>query len=352
MASFDAKVFNGEVFSKYVERIPNLKRSELVHSKALRRRDDLKPMFSEQTGGYYATVPLFSTIDGDPVNYDGATSITASATAGYAQGMVVVGRAKAWVERDFAVDVTGGTDFMDNVASQVAEYWDNVDQKTILSTLKGVFSMTAANDKKFVDAHTLDVSAGADDAAFLGATTLNTAICQACGDNKDKFSLVIMHSQVATNLENLNLIERLKYTDAEGIQRDLTLGTWCGRTVLIDDDMPVGTGGDGEPEGSGTYTTYTTYLLGEGAFDFVDVGAAVPYAMERDEAANGGQTTLYSRQRKIFAPYGISFTKKSMVSQSPTAAELETAANWTLVNDGTNVIDHKAIPIARIISRG
>ena len=84
----------------------------------------------------------------------------------------------------------------------------------------------------------------------------------------------------------------------------------------------------------------------------MDVGAAVPYAMERDEAANGGQTTLYSRQRKIFAPYGISFTKKSMASQSPTAAELETATNWTLVNDGTNVIDHKAIPIARIISRG
>ena len=348
MANFDAKVFNGEVFGKYVERIPNVKRNELVHSKALRRRDDLKPMFAEQTGGYYGTVPLFSVIGGDAVNYDGATDITADSTSGFAQGMVVVGRAKAWVERDFASDVTGGTDFMDNVASQVAEYWDEVDQKTILSTLKGIFSMTATNDKKFVDGHTLDISAETGDAAMIGATTLNTAIQQACGDNKDKFSLVIMHSVVATNLENMNLIERLKYTDAMGIQRDLTLGTWCGRTVLIDDSMPVGTAGSTGNE----YSTYTTYALGEGAFDFVDVGAAVPYAMERDEAKNGGQTTLYSRQRKIFAPYGISFTNKSIKSSSPTAAELETATNWTLVNDGTNVIDHKAIPIARIISRG
>lgn len=348
MANFDAKVFNGEVFGKYVERIPSVKRNELVHSKALRRRDDLKPMFSEQTGGYYGTVPLFSPIGGDALNYDGATDITADSTSGYGQGMVVVGRAKAWVESDFAVDVTGGTDFMDNVASQVAEYWDAVDQMTILSTLKGIFAMTAANDKKFVDGHTLDISAETGDAAMIGATTLNTAIQQACGDHKDKFSLVIMHSVVATNLENLNLIERLKYTDAEGIQRDLTLGTWCGRTVLIDDSMPVGTAGSTGSE----YSTYTTYALGEGAFDFVDVGAAVPYAMERDEAKNGGQTTLYARQRKIFAPYGISFTGKSMKSQSPTAAELETATNWTLVSDGTNVIDHKVIPIARIISRG
>jgi hypothetical protein len=42
-----------------------------------------------------------------------------------------------------------------------------------------------------------------------------------------------------------------------------------------------------------------------------------------------------------------------MASNSPTSAELEDGANWTLVNDGNGeYIDHKAIPIARIISRG
>ena len=41
-----------------------------------------------------------------------------------------------------------------------------------------------------------------------------------------------MHSQVATNLENLQLLEYLKYTDANGIQRDLTLATLNGRTVI------------------------------------------------------------------------------------------------------------------------
>lgn len=342
MANFNAKTFNGEVFGKYVNQIPNLKRNELIHSGALRPRPDLKDMFSEQSGGFYGTVPMFATIGGDALNYDGSTDITANETSTFSQSMVVVGRAKAWVENDFSADLTGA-DFMDNVAVQVAEYWDEVDQKTILSILKGVFSMTGEGNEEFVENHTLDITGEDGDSAKVDATTLNTAIQKACGDNKDKFSLVFMHSAVATNLENLNLIDRLKYTDENGIQRDLTLGTWCGRTVFIDDSMPVDENGG-----------YTTYILGNGAFEYVDVGASVPYAMDRDEAKNGGRTTLYSRQRKIFAPYGINFTKAAMGTLSPTSAELEVADNWALVvnADGSEAIDHKAIPIARIISRG
>ena len=44
-----------------------------------------------------------------------------------------------------------------------------------------------------------------------------------------------------------------------------------------------------------------------------------------------------------------------MASASPTNADLEKAANWTLVNDGASsksYIDTKAIPIARIYSKG
>ena len=78
--------------------------------------------------------------------------------------------------------------------------------------------------------------------------------------------------------------------------------------------------------------------------------------MDRDPAKNGGEDTLYSRQRKSFAPYGISFTKAVMSSLSPTDEELENGANWELVNDnGTGTkeyIAHRAIPIARIISLG
>lgn len=354
---FDEKLFNGEVFGKYVDRIPNLKRSELLKCGALRRRDELKAMFSEQSGSFYATIPMFGLLDGEPLNYDGNTDITATSTTTFSQSMIAYGRAKAWVEKDFSADITGGVDFMDNVAQQVAAYWDEQDQLTLLSILKGIFAMTGAKNLEFVNGHTLDISAADGDGAKMAATTLNTAIQQACGDNKNSFSMVLMHSVVATNLENLNLVERLKYTDANGIQRELSLGTWNGRTVIIDDGMPVehiAASGSGETAVA-AHDRFTTYVLGNGAIDYCDIGAEVPYEMQRDPAKNGGQTTLYSRQRKLYAPYGISFTKSSVATLSPTNAEFEKGANWELVNDGGSskkYIDHKAIPIARIISRG
>jgi hypothetical protein len=161
-----------------------------------------------------------------------------------------------------------------------------------------------------------------------------------------------MHSAVATHLENLKVLVYLKYNDANGIERDLNIATLNGRTVIIDDDMPVIT------EGSGTSAVkkYVTYVFGRGAIEYTNCGAKVPYEMDRDPKTNGGQDTLYSRQRKCFAPYGISFTKASMSSLSPTDAELEMGANWELVNSneqGTKTyISLKAIPIARIISLG
>lgn len=354
---FNFKSFNAEAFGKYVARIPQTKKNELVKSKALKANSDIRTAFSNQTGTAYAILPMYGLLDGEPLNYDGTTDITATSTTTFERGVVVVGRAKAWTEGDFAEDITGGAGFMDNVAVQVAEYWDQVDQATLLSILKGLFSMTGANNLKFVNGHTYDITTNADEAALVGAATLNTAIQQASGDNKSKFKLVIMHSVLATNLENLKLLAYLKQTDGNGIERELALGTWNGRIVLIDDSMPtedVPESTDGAGDG---YTKYTTYVLGEGAFDYENIGAQVPYEMSRDPKTNGGQDTLYSRQRKCFAPYGISYTKASQVTLSPTNAELENGANWTLVNDGgqgaaRKYIDHKAIPIARIISKG
>ncbi len=370
---FDSKSFNPVAFGKYVERIPNTKRNELIKSGVLTGNSDIRAIFSAQTGAAYATIPMKGKIGGKAQNYDGETDLTPNSTTTFERGVVVVGRMNSWVEKDFSFDITGGTDFMDNVAQQIGEYWDGVDQDTLLSILSGIFSMTGAKNVEFIEKHTYDITAftGEDKnqnpLCNVGHTTLNTAIQRACGDNKAKFSLAIMHSAVATNLENLKLLVYLKYTDADGIERPLTIGAWNGRVVLVDDSMPakdvaavpaVGKEGDADyvPEQE-AYTAYTTYVFGNGAIDYEDIGAKVPYSMSRDEKTNGGQDTLYSRQRKVFAPFGISYTKKSQASLSPTDEELANGQNWTLVHNGESgakaeYIDHKAIPIARIISRG
>lgn len=40
-------------------------------------------------------------------------------------------------------------------------------------------------------------------------------------------------------MENQKLLEYMKYTDKDGIRRQLPLANWNGRLVLVDDSMPV-----------------------------------------------------------------------------------------------------------------
>lgn len=460
---FDSKSFNPEAFKYIVERVPNLKMNEIKKSRALAGNPDIRSVFATQNGTGYARLAMRGLLDGDAVNYDGSTNITASSTKTFEQGVVVVGRAKGFIEKDFSYDITGGVDFMQNIAEQIAEYKDGLDQATILSILKGVFSMAGdTKSAEFVAKHTLDITG--ETTPTVGASTLNTAMNKACGANKKKFSLVFVHSDVATGLENLNLVEHLKYTDKDGVQRSLDLGTWNGKLVVIDDDMPTkaavgtqgvwtikvdtkaaagdkieicgttftwvangSTPGDDEIEIPSTdsaanqanaiktklaaittgdiadftwavtsatvtatqkatapgavctaevvvggtmaitltcttdpveATDYTSYILGEGAIGYEDVGAKNPYEMARDAATNGGEDKLYIRQRKCFAPFGISYEKAVQSTLSPTNAELEDGRNWILVHTGEaqasdrTYINHKAIAIARIISRG
>lgn len=358
MAKFDSKSFNPQAFGKYVDRIPNVTKNELAKSGAVGTNQNAHDALANQTGSLYARVPYFGRIDGSTSqNNDGGTDITSTSTTTYEQGFVVASRMDGWTEKSFSKNITAGVDFMDNVAAQIADYKMDVRQAMLLAILKGVFSMSTTGStvaakaaKEFLDKHVYNITANAGDDALVGAATLNKAIQKAGGDNKNIFKLVIMHSEVATNLENMKLLKYMTYTDADGIERELALATWNSRTVLVDDNMPtedVAKAGDVE-----AYTAYTTYVLGEGAIILDDIGDAVPYEMSRDPKTNGGQDTLYVRDRYICGVDGISFEKPATITASASNTDLETGANWNIINDGTKAIPHKAIAIAKIVSKG
>ena len=351
MSKFNSKTFNPEAFGTYVSKIPNVNKSELARSEAVGGNENAKLALSGQSGSLYARIPYFGRITAaTSQNNDGNTDMTSSSTTTFEQGFIVASRMDSWTERSFSRSITAGADFMDNVAEQIGEYKQEVKQGILLAMLKGIFSMkTDGTDKRtaaakeFIEAHTLDITAEPE--PEVGASTLNRAIQKACGDNKSAFTLVIMHSRVATNLENLQLMKYLTYTDKDGITRDLALGSWNGRAVLIDDGMPVEESADGSP-------LYTTYILGKGAITLEDIGDSVRYEMSRDAKTNGGEDTLYVRDRYICGADGLSFEKPADLTGSASNANLSDGANWTVINDGTNSVSHKSIAVARIISKG
>lgn len=400
MAKFDSKSFNPQAFGKYVDRIPNVTKNELAKSGAVGTNQNAHDALANQTGSLYARVPYFGRIDGSTSqNNDGGHDIKSSNTTTYEQGFIVASRMDGWTEKSFSKNITAGTDFMDNVAAQIADYKMDVKQAMMLAILAGVFSMKATGTgvaekaaKEFLEKHVYDITGNTGDDALVGSTTLNKAIQKAGGDNKNIFKLVIMHSEVATNLENIKLLKYMTQTDADGIERELALATWNGRTVLIDDNMPTGqiptvyaktsdvaldpdktyyTRSGSSPNyvytpvenpdvsNIGTYyevtasdTSYTTYVLGNGSIILDDIGDAVPYEMSRDPKTNGGQDTLYVRDRFICGVDGISFEKPASITASASNTDLATGTNWNIINDGTKAIPHKAIALCKIVSKG
>ena len=352
MQKFRDKIFNEEVFEKYLKTLPSTKENSLIKNSLFTVVNKYKAKMSEQSGGYDVLEPIKGRIGGTPVNYDGNTDIPkGSERDTFFQRKICYGRAKAWGEYDFASDITG-TNFMAE-AQEVKDYWDENRQGVVLSILKGIFSMTGGVDGAFVTKHTYDVTGATN--PNLTADALNRAAQQALGDKKAKLDVIFMHSAVSTNLEGLNLIEFLKYTDAQGIQRDLTIGTFNGRLVIVDDEMPVEAVAESSEGAGDGYDAYTSYVFQRGFFEYENIGAEKPSELVRNAYEKGGFTDLVTRVREMIVPMYISY--KGTGSVSPTNANFETGSNWELVNNdktGANkvYVDDKLIPVARIISRG
>lgn len=387
MAKFDSKTWNPNVFQKYMNKIPSTKENALIKNGLLDSKPNMTARLRDEVGGNYFTEPIKGLLDGDVLNYDGVQDVTFSSRDTFEQGKIIIGRMKGWEEKDFSTELTG-VNWMEGLAAEVKEYYEGVDQDDILAILNGIFATTDEGSAAAMAKHTSEVN---DD---LDATAMNSALQKACGDKKKQFKIAFMHSLPATNLENLNLLNFLKYTDSNGIERDLTIGTYNGKLVIVDDGMPVLEGYDeatsatagalkvvassattgqinlADVKASDFYpenvaandyvvagTKYVTYVLAEKFFEYDNVGVKVPNEMVRDAITDGGVDRLVTRQRKLFAPKYFSFTKQSMETNSPTKAELASGANWEIVNNGKTstakrYVNDKLIPVARLISRG
>jgi len=396
---FRTKIFNPNVFEKYLRTLPSTKELSLIKNSLFTVVNKYKSKMSEQAGGYFVTEPIKGRIGGTPVNYDGNTDIPDGAERDtFYQTKICYGRAMSWGEYDFSSEITGEN--FKAEAGEVKEYWDERRQETVLSILKGIFSMTGGVNGQFVTKHTYEVEpTTANPDGYLMPDSMNRASQKALGDKKAKLDVMFTHSMVSTNLEGMNLIQFLKYTDASGVTRDLTIGTFNGRLVVVDDDMPVeeveaeyeltsdvaidssktyytrtGSGTSQSPYvytevvtpdvddiatyyemTSEAYDTYTTYVFQRNFFEYEDLGVVTPVELVRDAKLKGGRTELISRIREMIVPYLISYTATNKIS--PENSDFENGSNWELVNNGQSgnkkvYVDDKLIPLARIISRG
>ena len=347
-ASYLGYPFDEELFYMQWASEPDPVKLAMLSSGAVREDATLRRLIAN--GSNYYTLPIYNVLGGTPDNYDGATDITMSEPDGKHQSGVVFGRAHSWKDRDFIHDFNSGADPMRQISSQVAKFWNKQRQKIMLGILGGVFGVTAPSG---ADAdtqamytewanHTYNIAATATvtDDNKVGPTTMGDAIQKALGDNGSIISMAWMHSRVAQNLANLQLLEFRKYTDRMGIERQLNIADYNGITVIVDDDVPVSdsTGATGEKE-------YTTYALGVGSILHATAPVKTPVEIGRNELSAGGYDFMVTRLRETYHPNGFSYNLGSGVI-SPTNDQLSAAANWMLVTNP------KVLPLVKIVSNG
>lgn len=336
--------FDEELFLDMWKEAPDPYLTAMIESGAVVEDSVIADMIQGQ-GNIY-TIPFYNTVDGEDQNYDGQTDITTEEVGGGFQTGVVYGRSKGFFARNFTAELSGA-DPMAHIVSSVAKYWQRRRQMRLIGILNGVFGITgtSGNAKKWGENHNLDLSSKTATAYKIGETDLNDLATMACGDNKNAFSLAIMHSDVAKTLENKQLLEYWKYTDANGIQKPLNIASVNGYTAIIDDGVPCeSVGGEGDNK---DLKKYTTYLLGAGVIRTAKGRVDVPVESNRDPKKNGGQDELILRMRETLHPNGFSFkVPTSGWTQSPTDTQLFASASWSLQ------FDPKAIPMARLITNG
>ncbi|MFQ7236778.1 MAG: major capsid protein [Enterococcus hulanensis] len=218
-------------------------------------------------------------------------------------------RGKAWSANDLAKALSGD-DPMRAIGDLVAAYWARRQQVTLINTLKGVFASGT------MAANSLDISGESTDFGFTGQTFLDASY--KLGDAEDKLTGISVHSQVYANLRKQNLIEFALNSENKQIP------TYMGKRVIVDDGMPVESGG-----------VFTTYIFGQGAVGLGNGAAPVPTETDRDSLQ--GDDILINRQHFLLHPRGVKFTNTTVAGESPTNAELATADNWERVYEPKNV---------------
>lgn len=326
--------FDAELFLHAWENAPDPVKVAMLNSGALVNDDVIASMI--QNDGNLYSIPFYNVLAGNEVNYDGKTDITSTETSADSQTGVVYGRAAGHTARDFVAELSGSDPF-GNIVKSVAEFWAKKRQARIIGILGGIFDIAGDTDW---GKHTVNIAKSSGAVAKIAETTLNDVMTDTLGDNKSLYSMVIMHSNVAKTLENLQLLEFWKQTDSNGIQRPIALASVNGLLAVIDDSVPV-------DMSTVTHPKYTTYLLGKGVLRTAPGRVDVPVEKSRNPEKNGGQDTLYTRIRETIHPNGFSFKiPTSGWTESPTDAQLFNKDNWV------RKFDHKAIPMARLITNG
>ena len=244
---------------------------------------------------------------------------------------------------DLVVELAGSNP-MQRIRNRFGTYWQRQWQRRVIASSVGLLADNIAND---------DGDMVYDGSTMPWSRQGFTAAVFTLGDAFGQLSAIAVHSLAYKQMIDADDIDFIP--DSQG---NLTIPTFMGQRVIVDDNMPATSAGD-----PATITT-TAVLFGAGAFGYGEGSPLVPEEVERQARAGngGGVETLWERKTWILHPFGYQFTGADITNRAntngrtgaataedeftPLLADLRKAANWT------RVVDRKNVPIAFLKIKG
>lgn len=332
-----ADVIVPAIFSPYTQQMTEEK-SRLISSGAVVRDGKLDSDLAG--GGLTFNNPSFKDLDNDAENVssdDPGVNSSPNKIGTLSEIQVRLSRNNSWSSMDLAA-VLAGADPMEAISSRVSQYWARRLQQVFLNTMKGVFADNAAaptGSEHVQNDMTVDIKGAsyvAGVTSFSAEAFLDATLTM--GDSMDSLGMVFVHSVVYNRMQKNNLIDFIPDSDGR-----VTIPTFLGRQVIVDDGMPVASG------------VFESWMFGAGAVKLGMGSPAIPTEVYRTpNSGNGsGQDTLFNRVEWAMHPVGCSYVGTAPVggpSNAATANNLGAAGSWQRV-----FAERKQIKIARLITR-
>lgn len=287
--------------------------------------------------GKIVELPFWNDLDGSvEVNYSTDNPASSATPQKINQGSQIARKAfvnQGWQAADLASELAMGGTAMEAIRARTDRYFARQWQRRLVAACNGLLAdNVAANSGDMV----VKVAAEATGSQTADTRFNRDAFTEAAftmGDAKSGLTAIAVHSAVHKQMVKNDDIVYIP--DSQG---QLTIPTYMGLRVIVDDGMTV-------TAGTTSGFKYTSVLFGAGAFGYGVGSPEVPVEVDRGAAAGdgGGIETLWVRNTWLLHPFGFQQTG-TPAGVSFTNAELQAATSWA------RVLDRKLIPMAFLVT--
>lgn len=290
------------------------------------------------SGGNQVNIPFWKDLDATVEPNLSSDNPASSATPQKTTADKQIGQ-MAYINQTYsAADLAGeiaGSSPMQHIRNRFGRYWQRQWQRRTIAAIVGILADNAANDSGDM-INDIAIEDGNNAAAGnLFSRSAFTGAAFTLGDAFESTSALAVHSIVYKQMVDNDDIEYIP--DSQG---QLTIPTFLGRRVIIDDGLPV-------EAGVTSGFKYTSILFGQGALGYGEGRPAVPVEVEREalQGDGGGVEHLIERKSWLIHPFGFKVAA-TPGADSFSLTELNAAATWD------RVVERKNVPLAALITNG